>query len=128
MNKKEQVSILKPSFLISLEDSNNILTANSNVFELLGFKADSFLSGEVSIQNLIHSHDQDISDLLFLNESKLTSGNLNFRIRNKEGCIVCVKASYRKIIKPIDNRPTLELLLQDSRSLFENLDPKNSIQ
>ena len=125
MNKKEQVSILKPSFLISLEDSNNILTANSNVFELLGFKADSFLSGEVSIQNLIHSHDQDISDLLFLNESKLTSGNLNFRIRNKEGCIVCVKASYRKIIKPIDNRPTLELLLQDSRSLFENLDPKN---
>ena len=34
MNKKEQVSILKPSFLISLEDSNNIFPQSREEIDL----------------------------------------------------------------------------------------------
>jgi hypothetical protein len=51
----------KTEFCISLENPTWVITIADSIYELLGFEADDFLTGKVTLQSLIHAHDQDIS-------------------------------------------------------------------
>jgi two-component system, sensor histidine kinase and response regulator len=118
LNKKEKTSVIEPFFLVSLEGLTTTLSASNNIFELLGFKAESFLSGDISLQQLIHPEDKDISDLLFLDEPKLKTGSVNVRMKDNKGNFICLKANYKKPMRGQGHN--LELILQDAKSLWKN--------
>jgi len=115
VKNKQNISV-EPFFLISLEGSTTNISVSDNIFELIGFKAEGFLSGHCSLQNLIHPKDDDISELLFLNEPNIKSGCYNLRVRHKNGHIVCLKIDYKK--SAIGKGHTLELILKDPKSLW----------
>ena len=60
--------ILESTFSISLVNSNSVISVSDNIYDLLGFTSDSFLDGIVSLKDLIHSDDADISNSLFFNK------------------------------------------------------------
>ena len=114
---KNYKNILESTFSISLDDSRQTKSVSENIYDLLGFKSDSFLDGKVSLKDLIHSDDADISESLFSIKNIPISGSFNLRLRHKESHIVCVKAIYRKISSNKKDESILELKLQDSKSL-----------
>jgi len=114
--KNKQNITAEPFFLISLEGSTTIKSVTDNIFELIGFKAEDFLSGKILLQKLIHPKDDDISDLLFLNELNIKSGSYNLRMRHNDGHIICLKADYKK--SALGKGYTLELILKDPKALW----------
>ena len=116
MVKNKQNITAEPFFLISLEGSTTIKSVTDNIFELIGFKAEDFLSGKILLQKLIHPKDDDISDLLFLNEHNIKSGSYNLRMRHNDGHIICLKADYKK--SALGKGYTLELILKDPKALW----------
>lgn len=104
---------------IALTVPPTILFVSDGVDTLLGFTANDFLSGKVLLQQLIHAHDQDIADILFAPDLHPASGLFNLRLRQSNGRIRCIKCHYTKV--PNANNVTLELLLQDARSLRQRL-------
>ena len=117
MVKNKQNITAEPFFLISLEGSTTIKSVTDNIFELIGFKAEDFLSGKILLQKLIHPKDDDISDLLFLNELNIKSGSYNLRMRHNDGHIICLKADYKK--SALGKGYTLELILKDPKALWD---------
>lgn len=107
---------------IALTQPIKVLLATSNIDELLGFKADDFLTGNVTLQSRIHAHDQDIADVLFSTDSNATSVSINIRLRHADGRIRCIKGEYTKAIDLTGNGVTLELMLQDAKNLWQHQD------
>ena len=116
MDKYKKNIAVEPFFLISLEGSTTNISVSDNIFELIGFKAESFLNGQNSLRKLIHPKDDGISDFLFSNELNIKSGSYNLRIRNSDGHIMCLKVDYKK--SAIGKGHTLELILKDSKALW----------
>jgi hypothetical protein len=112
---KKNISV-EPFFLISLEGSTTNISVSDNIFELIGFKAESFLNGQNSLRKLIHPKDDGISDFLFSNELNIKSGSYNLRIRHNDGHIICLKADYKK--SALGKGYTLELILKDPKALW----------
>ncbi len=111
---------LETNFSITLTtDSTTVIYVSEGVTELLGFDADDFLSNKVSLQNLIHRHDQDIADTLFSSAIKVVSGNFNIRIRHADRRIRCIKGHFTKTLASAKNSLTLELRLQDAKNLWQ---------
>ena len=108
--------MVEPFFLISLEGSTTNISVSDNIFELIGFKAEDFLNGEISLRKLIHPKDDDISDFLFSNKLNIKSGSYNLRIRHNDGHIMCLKVDYKK--SAIGRGHTLELILKDPKALW----------
>ncbi len=118
MVKNKHNIAVEPFFLISLEGSITNISVSDNIFELIGYKAESFLNGEVSLRKLIHPKDADISDLLFSNKTNIKSGSFNLRMRHNDGHIICLKADYKK--SALGKGHSLELILKDAKSLWKN--------
>ena len=116
MNKNIKNIVVEPFFLISLEGSTTNISVSDNIFELMGFKAEDFLNGEISLRKLIHPKDADISDFLFSNELNIKSGSYNLRIRHNDGHMMCLKVDYKK--SAIGKGHTLELILKDPKALW----------
>ena len=109
---------LEAIFRISLSPIIAVLTASDSIHALLGFNADDFMSGKISLQSRIHAHDQDIADELFSVEtSPAGSRTCNFRLRHADGRIRCIKGLYSKA--STHGTVILELLLQDAKSLWQ---------
>jgi len=111
--------IVESNFSIALTDPPSVLAVSERVYELLGFKADDFLTGKLTLQSRIHPHDQDIADELFSTDIRTISGTFNIRLRHADSRIRCIKGQYTKVKEPTTNIITLELLLQDSKSLWQ---------
>lgn len=118
MQKLKRAETLEARWLIALTSPPKTLKVCQSVKELIGFMADDFLTGKLNLQTLIHPHDQDIADILFSTEIGITSDTFNFRIRHADGRIRCLKGQYSKVYKQKTHGLTLELLLQDSKSLW----------
>jgi PAS domain S-box-containing protein len=116
---KKSSQVIETSFLIALSDSPKVLSVSESIHDLLGFEADDFLSGKVTLQSRIHSHDQDIEDELFSSDIKQATVTFNIRLRNAEGRICCARGQYTKAIEKKDNNLTLRLVLQDAKSLWK---------
>ncbi|MDD4926997.1 MAG: PAS domain S-box protein, partial [Methylotenera sp.] len=119
MSKKETQTI-EANIRISLTNPMAVLSVTESVYELLGFKVDDFLTGQVTLESQIHAHDQDIADELFTTEINLSkSTTFNIRLRQANGRIRCVKGSYTKMLDTAFNTVILDLLLQDAKSLWQ---------
>ncbi len=112
--------ILQASFSIAISQSTGVLTVSDGIYDLLGFYVDDFLSGKVTLQSRIHPDDQDIADALFSNDVNPISSSFNIRLRQADGHIRCVKGQYTKRINNAEKYVTLEILLQDAKSLWED--------
>tara|TARA_R110002050_G_scaffold57423_5_gene129242 strand:- start:162226 stop:165771 length:3546 start_codon:yes stop_codon:yes gene_type:complete len=110
--------MLEAHFSIALTpNSSTVLSVSDGVAELLGYEANEFINHKVSLQNLIHRHDQDIANNLFSSTSKVSAATLNIRIRHADRRIRCIKGHFNKI-NSANNNITLELHLQDAKSLW----------
>lgn len=111
---------LETNFSIVLTaDSTTVLSVSENVTELLGFKAANFLCNKLSLQSLIHLHDQDIADALFSTKINNVSATFNIRLRHADGRIRCIKGHYTKTLDTVKNKLILTLSLQDARTLWQ---------
>ncbi len=119
--------VLEAHILISLTAPITVLSVTDDIEDLLGFKAGDFLTGKVSLKNQIHTHDQDIADDLFSIGSNRTPGTFNIRIRQANGRIRCIKGHYTKEPDASGADVTLELLLQDAKSLSRSQSQSQSL-
>jgi len=110
------------TFRILLTDTTTVVSVSEGVTKLLGFQAADFLTKKVSLQDLIHTHDQDLADALFFHESSDIPRTINIRIRHADGRIRCIQCEYTKPIDSTGKCSTLELLLQDAKSLYQQQD------
>ncbi len=111
--------ILEANILFSLNTSTFLFVSDS-IEDLLGFKADDFLTGKSSLKNQIHAHDLDIAEDLFSVGTHGTPSSFNIRIRQANGRIRCIKGHYTKSLDASGTDTILELLLQDAKSLSQN--------
>lgn len=120
MSKKETQTI-EANIRISLTNPMAVLSVTESVYELLGFKVDDFLTGQVTLESQIHAHDQDIADELFTTEINLSkSTTFNIRLRQANGRIRCVKGFYTKAFDSTLDTVILDLRLQDAKSLWQH--------
>ena len=116
MNSPEGISIIEARFRMVLTGGAPLLSAaSSGVQALLGYGEADFLSGKVTVPNLIHADDQDIAAILFSTDLRETDGDFNIRVRQADGRIRCVKGRYHK--EAGAHGVALDLLFQDANSL-----------
>lgn len=111
------ISVLETRLRIALTPSPAVLSVSPGIDAVLGYTADDFLSGTVSLSSRIHPDDQDIAETLFSPKIQPPSDSLNIRIRHADGRIRCIKGSYTKLKEDKGDRVILELILQDAKSL-----------
>lgn len=114
--------LLEADIHISLSTPMSVLSVSDSIENLLGFKADAFLTGDVSLASCIHPNDQDIADELFSSDISTPSGTFNIRLRQANGLICCIKGHYTKKHDAVSNNIVLDLLLQDAKSLHKKQD------
>jgi len=102
---------------ITLDHLMAAISVSDSIYSLLGFDANDFLTGKVSLQSRIHTDDQDIADELFSIEPNPASRSFNIRLRHANGRIRCIKGHYNRA-KRIDGW-VLEILLKDAKSLWQ---------
>lgn len=98
-----------------------LLHVSDSLIALLGYPADSFMSGAVSLAACLHADDQDIAVAMFSPEQTDVLQVTNLRLRHANGRIRCVKATYLKQHPPDGNGIVLKLLLQDAKSLVRTM-------
>lgn len=111
--------LIESRFSIALTQPARVLFVSSDIDNLLGFKEEVFLNGNITLESLIHKDDKDIADVLFSNETYPASDIFNTRIRHADGRIRCIKAHYTKHVDHSGKEIILDLLLQDSKSLWQ---------
>ena len=99
----------------------SVLSACPGILPLLGYEADDFVSGRVSLRDLIHPDDSDLAEVLFAADGGRSSGVLSLRLRQADGRVRCVRTSYARSPAQ-DCGVMLELRLQDAKSLPRTLD------
>jgi len=91
--------------------------AEARCSDLLGFTADDFTTGKISLRQRFHADDADIAAMLFDCSGGDTEGSFNARIRNASEKIVCVRGEYcKRATGP--GQVTLDLRLEDARNLW----------
>lgn len=121
------IDLIESRFSIALTQPARVLSVSNDIENLLGFKKEIFLNGNISLQSLIHAHDQDIAEALFSNEVHPASGIFNIRLRHADGRIRCFKGQYKKYLNNLDKVMTLDLLLQDAKSLWQQQDNQTTM-
>jgi len=112
--------VLEATFNILITtDFNKVLSVSESIKDLLGFIANDFVNNSVALQNLIHPDDVDIRDNVLSKDIKASSGTFNIRMRHADHRIRCIRGHYTRAIRSTDNSVTLELCLQDSKSLSQ---------
>ncbi|QFY90409.1 PAS domain S-box protein [Magnetovirga frankeli] len=107
--------VLEASVCLALTELLPVVAVADSIEALLGFTADDYLSGRVSLRQQIHPHDSDIADRLFSPGDPAASGVFNIRLRHANGRIRCFRGQYSK--EPGPQGLMLNLLLQDAKSL-----------
>ncbi len=113
--------LLEATFQLLLSKQISIVSVSNDVEVLLGFTVDNFISGNVSLKDRIHKGDSDIANQLFSVDTSPPSGSFNLRLRHKNGRILCVKSTFTKKLDEKTGAIILDLLLQDAKSLYNEL-------
>ena len=106
-------------FLIS--NTISVKFVSPQIMQLLGYSADDFLSHSILFQDIIHPDDNELSLALFSLAVHDSLKKINFRIRNKNGRIKCLKCTYEKYPGKA-TEVNLKLLLQDAASLKQTIE------
>jgi diguanylate cyclase (GGDEF)-like protein/PAS domain S-box-containing protein len=115
-------ALVQAKLRFALDEHWRVLSVDDGIESLLGFSAGDFLRSAVNLRDRIHADDSDIANLLFSPPLEDKSGTFNFRLRHADGLIRCVRGEYRKTPAGDGAPATLELLLQDAKSLWKNPD------
>jgi PAS domain S-box-containing protein len=116
MHDIDQTQVLQARLQLVLGEKPSITHIEGDIERLLGFLPASFLRGQQSLPACFHDHDLDIAEPLFRAESQPGSGRHNVRLRHADGRIRCILLHYTRSTAE-DGATTLELLLQDAKSL-----------
>jgi len=119
---KMKSPLLEARLRLALTNRLPVLSIGDGIEALLGFKPDDLLSARVLLNDRIHSGDSDLAALLFSPEDLGREDAVNLRIRHADGRIRCIRATYKKERASGGGEPTLDLLLQDAKSLRAQLD------
>jgi len=127
MKRYNDTVSIETEFRIRIADVTSVMEVRNRVEELLGYCPNDFLSGKVSLVDRIHSDDLDIAEEIFASEPTDDPHTVNLRLRQANGRIRCIKATYQKYTEDNSDRIVLELLLQDAKSLTRTLDEATNI-
>jgi len=127
IRSRETPSVCETQFVIRLSKVNLVTAVSDNIEELLGYSPDDFLSSRLSLADQVHADDQDIADEIFFPELTAVRQTANLRLRRANGCILCIKAIYRKYIPENGEEFVLELNLQDAKSLKRTMDDASNM-
>lgn len=111
--------LIQASIRFALGEQPRVLSVSEGTESLLGIPKDDFVSSAVNLRDLVHSGDADVLESLFTAAKKDESGSFNIRLRHVDGLIRCVRGDYSKTPKRKGEPPTLDLLLQDAKSLWK---------
>lgn len=111
--------MIEARFRLTLCDQLQVLSASGDIETLLGFLAEDYLSGRVTLKAQFHSGDAELADVLFSPDSGEVAGTSNIRLRQANGRIRCIKASFQK--ETSHDACVLDLCLQDARHLPRTL-------
>ncbi len=117
--RQSRDGVLEASVCLALTGLQPMLSVDASIEALLGFTADDYLSGRVSLRQQIHPHDSDIAERLFSPGDPAASGTFNLRLRQANGRIRCIRGQYGKALGP--QGLVLNLLLQDVKTLKRTL-------
>jgi len=117
--------VLEARVSLALKGQLPIVSVSDSIEALLGFTADDYLSGRVSLKQQIHPQDSDIADMLFSSGDPGASGDFNIRLRHANGRIRCIIGQYSKAFGP--EGLVLDLLLQDVKTLQRTMTDASSM-
>jgi len=112
--------------LLITPDTAQVLSVSDDIESLLGYRPKDFISGKVSLKDLIHGDDQDIAERIFEPDLAHDSKGFNIRLRHSNGKIRIARGEFSKQISGSAMNVELDLLLQDVTSLARSL--KNNIR
>jgi len=112
------------SLQLLAELPSTVISVAGDVEAMLGYSADSFLGGAVTIQALIHPDDQDVlATMLGIQPQSALQPHqhvCNLRMRQANGRIRCLVAEYSQVSSA--GGSVLNLRLRDAKSLFKHQD------
>lgn len=114
-------AFLEARIQLGLTEQLPVLSVSDSIHALLGFSPACFIDGDVSLRKLIHANDQDIADVIFSRTATPPAGPFNIRIRQADGRIRCIRGHFEKSLDKNGTTTTLDLLLQDAKSLCRRL-------
>lgn len=108
-------TVIAAQLRLALRDPPAVLSVSGDLPALLGFTPADLLSGTVALPQRFHPDDADLAGELFAPEGPRVSRVVNIRLRQADGKIRCIRASFTKTIGP--DGIELELRLQDAKTL-----------
>jgi diguanylate cyclase (GGDEF)-like protein/PAS domain S-box-containing protein len=119
--------LIQAEFRLVLDERLTVLSVSTGIDALLGFCAEDFLTSRVSLKDRIHTDDADIAGMLFSPTTEDESGTFNIRLRHADGKIRCVRGQFTGEPAKVVGKAVLNLLLQDAKSLYGNLNEPASL-
>jgi diguanylate cyclase (GGDEF)-like protein/PAS domain S-box-containing protein len=111
--------LVQAKIRFALDEHLKVLSVSTGMDELLGYSAEDFLRSRVCLKDRVHADDADIACMLFSSDPKDRSGTLNIRLRHADGRIRCVRGEYSREPAKVGAGASLDLLLQDAKSLYK---------
>ena len=115
----DEAPFLDVRFRIDLSDPPRVISLEGGVEVLLGYRAEQFLSGEVSFAGLIHPGDQDVAGQVLAPVQENRAGCFNIRLRQSDGRIRCVRGEYAKSVSD-GGTAVVDVSLQDAKRLWRS--------
>ncbi|MER2540856.1 MAG: PAS domain-containing protein [Azonexus sp.] len=103
-----------------LTDQLPVAEVSEAIQGLLGFSAQDFLDGQVTLASRIHPDDQDMADVLFSREISPGLKSVHLRLRQANGKIRCIKCDFVKSHAAGNQLIQLDLCLYDAKSLWRS--------
>jgi diguanylate cyclase (GGDEF)-like protein/PAS domain S-box-containing protein len=117
--------LVEATFRIALAERPQVLSVSEGVKGLLGYAQEDFLSGRVSLAELVHAHDAKFFARLFCPQCPTDCETFNIRFRQANGRIRCVRGNCSLAIAANGNS-ILNLTLQDAKGLRSKRTDLNS--
>ncbi len=105
-----------------LGESTTAIFASNLILNLTGYSSSEFINSIVDFIDLIHPHDHDLVLPRFALQSTPSQKTIHFRIRHKQGHILCVKGLFSHTFDPHSSSPLLILSLQNAKHLAHSLE------
>ncbi|NOQ63940.1 MAG: PAS domain S-box protein [Methyloprofundus sp.] len=117
-NSKDMGGVTSFNLKILLQrGTEKLIHIDTGIHDFLGYKINDLLSSKLHFSKLIHEDDQDITSDLFSLASQTVSKTINFRCRQKNGRIICLKGCYCKQYNQASDTLTIQLQLIDAKSI-----------
>ena len=95
----------------------SVVKISDNVVSLLGYNAQDFLDGEVTLSSLVHPEDRAKWTSVTRSAGQIPVNASNIRFRHADGHIRCVSVAYAKRRDSAAESGSPDLILRDSRCL-----------